>query len=159
LVAYGLFCWPLYVFSTAPGYHYLQPDEAEMKLAFQHAGQHVQECHKRTPEELQKLPPNMRKLTECSRERSPLTITLQLDGAMIAQRVFLPSGMHRDGMTFVYARFAIPAGSHRIAITMQDDVRHPDTLHQKAVEMTLVPGQVVMVGFNGETGGFWLSGS
>ena len=69
-----------------------QHDQALLKLSFTHAGQLVQECRRRTPEELAKLPPNMRAPLDCARERSPVTCELALDGQLLAQRI-APSGL------------------------------------------------------------------
>ncbi len=157
IVAYALFYMPVYYLSTSPGYHYLQPDQAELKLAFKHAGKHVQECHQRSEEELRKLPPNMRKKTDCSRERAPISIEIMLDQQVIAKRVFNPPGIHRDGTSFVYARFAIPSGEHQLAVNMQDRIEPAHAGYQKAAKIALRPGQVVVVGFDENKGGFQIA--
>ena len=69
-----------------PRYRHLAHDQALLKLSFTHAGQLVHECRRRTPEELAKLPPNMRAPLDCPRERSPVTVELALDGQLLAQR-------------------------------------------------------------------------
>ncbi|MEO5371964.1 MAG: hypothetical protein H7833_18000 [Magnetococcus sp. DMHC-1] len=89
-IAYGLFCLVIYYFSTSPAYHYLPPGHAELRLAFKHTAELREPCRKRTPEELLKLPPNMRKPMSCSRARSPIHIELAMDGKFLAQSTFPP---------------------------------------------------------------------
>lgn len=64
---YGAFIAVLGYFSTSPAYRHLPPDQALVKLSFTHAAQRKGECRTRTPEELAKLPPNMRIAQDCPR--------------------------------------------------------------------------------------------
>ncbi|MBF0125100.1 MAG: hypothetical protein HQL60_07175 [Magnetococcales bacterium] len=153
-IAYTAFCLPLYFLSDQPSYRYLQPHESEIKLAFKHAGVPVEECHKRTADELQKLPANMRAAMSCSRERSPITIDILLDGKNITTHTFRPPGVHKDGSTFVYGKFSVPSGSHRMDLQMEDNVRNPGVDHTFSRQVQLRPGQVFLIGFNREQGGF-----
>jgi hypothetical protein len=57
-------------FATLPKYRQIPDDVALIKLSISHLGD--RECRKRTPEELAKLPPNMRAPMECPRERSDI---------------------------------------------------------------------------------------
>ncbi|MBF0159818.1 MAG: hypothetical protein HQL58_09855 [Magnetococcales bacterium] len=153
-VAYGAFCLPIWFLSDQPPYRYLQPNESEIKLAFKHAGAPVEECHKRTPEELQKLPPNMRAALSCSRERSPITIDILMDDQVITSHTFRPPGIHKDGSTFVYGKFSVPSGLHRMKLKMEDNVRHAGVDHTLEKQVQLIPNQILLIGFNREEGGF-----
>jgi hypothetical protein len=152
-VLYALFAAAIGVFSTYPRYRHLPEDEALLKLSFSHPGQLKAECRKRTPEELAKLPPNMRNPMDCSRERSPVTVELALDGGVIAKRVVPPAGLSKDGPSTVYARFPVPAGEHRLTVKLNDSVREPDFNFTRDEQVRLVPGQIVVVDFNPEKGG------
>jgi hypothetical protein len=57
-------------FATSPKYRQIPDDVALIKLSISHLGD--RECRKRTPEELAKLPPNMRAPMDCPRERSDI---------------------------------------------------------------------------------------
>ncbi len=72
------------------------------------------------PEELAKLAPNMRTPLKCGRERSPVTIEVDLDGAQVYRHVAVPSGLSSDGASAVYQRLQVPAGEHRIAVRLKD---------------------------------------
>jgi hypothetical protein len=150
---YALFAATIGFFSSYPRYRHLPEDQALLKLSFSHPGQLKAECRKRTPEELAKLPPNMRSPMECSRERSPVRVELALDGSVIARRVVPPAGLSKDGPSTVYARFPLPAGEHRLTVKLNDSVREPDFNFTRDESVRLARGQIVVVDFNPEKGG------
>ncbi|MBF0340567.1 MAG: hypothetical protein HQL95_06325 [Magnetococcales bacterium] len=153
-IAYALFFGVLYYLSTAPAYHYLLPDQAEVKLAFKHTSQREKECHERTPEELQKLPPNMRKPQDCPRQRAPIYIELLLDDKFLATRTFIPPGLSHDMSSFIYAKFSLPAGRHKLTVRMRDRLR-ADGFDYIAEEMRdWIPGQGIQIGFDENKSGF-----
>ncbi|GAB0057393.1 hypothetical protein SIID45300_01720 [Candidatus Magnetaquicoccaceae bacterium FCR-1] len=122
-IAYACFFGVIFVLSTSPAYEYLKPGQAEVKLAFKHTSQREEPCQEITPEELQKLPPNMRKPKNCPRKRAPIYIELLLDDNFLATRTFIPPGVSQDMSTFVYAKFSLPAGEHKLTVRMRDSAR------------------------------------
>ena len=72
IVNYSIFMALIWYFSFSPSYVRLTPDQSMITLALSHAGKPVEECRRKSPEELAKLAPNMRVLEECPRERSPV---------------------------------------------------------------------------------------
>ncbi|WP_130470878.1 hypothetical protein [Candidatus Magnetaquicoccus inordinatus] len=144
---YAAFCGVIFYLSTSPRYQYLDVDKAEIMVAFKHPTKRKELCHERTAEELQKLPPNMRRQQDCPRERSPLVIRFSLDGTMVQHKEFRAPGIHRDGATFVYAKFFIPAGEHRFKVEMRDSMQegYDYTMEQP---ITFRPGQMLVVGFD-----------
>ena len=152
-VLYALFAAAIGFFSTYPRYRHLPEDQALLKLSFSHPGQLKAECRKRTPEELAKLPPNMRNPMDCTRERSPVTVELALDGGVIARRVVPPAGLSKDGPSTVYARFPVPAGEHRVTVRLNDSVRERGFNFTRDEQVRLAPGQIVVVDFSQEKGG------
>ncbi len=144
------------VFSGWPAYHPLPPGQALLKVSFIHHAQRVSECRPFTPEELAKLAPNMRTPMKCERERSPVTIEVDLDGATVYRHVAVPSGLSRDGASSVYQRLQVPAGQHRIAVRLKDKVGTAFT-HTREATVTLQPAQVLVIDFDAEKGGITLS--
>ena len=65
----------------------------------------------------------MRAPTNCPRERSPITVEVDVDGSRALRHVARPSGLSQDGASAVYQRLQVPAGAHRIAVRLKDDVR------------------------------------
>ena len=153
---YGLFALIIGYFSGSPPYRHLQPGEALIKLSFSHEGKLVYKCRQRTPEELAKLAPNMRAPLDCPRERSPVTVEIDLDRALVYRHVAQPSGLSKDGASTVYHRFAVPAGENRLAIRLKDDMHSADFDYHREQAVSLKPGQVLVIDFNQEAGGITL---
>ncbi|MBI5256347.1 MAG: hypothetical protein HY855_07610 [Burkholderiales bacterium] len=153
---YGAFALVIGVFSRWPVYHHLAPDQALLKLSFNHQGKPVSECVRASAEELAKLPPNMRAPMRCPRERSPITVELDVDGRSALRHVALPSGLSRDGASAVYHRMALGAGTHHIAVRLKDDVRGSGFGYTREATVTLKPAQILVIDFDPEKGGITL---
>lgn len=153
---YALFALIIGYFSSSPPYRHLPSDQALIKLSFSHQGRLIAECRQRTPEELAKLAPNMRAPLDCQRERSPVTVEIDLDGAPAYRHVARPSGLSKDGASTVYHRFAVPSGEHRIAIRLNDDTRAAGFNYRREEMVTLQPGRVLVIDFDAESGGIIL---
>ena len=156
-VLYALFALFIGVFSSWPRYEALPPGQALLKVSFIHHGQHVAPCRPYTTQELAKLPPNMRAPMKCERERSPVTIEVDLDGATVYRHVAMPSGLSRDGASSVYHSIAVPAGEHRIAVRLKDSASARTFTHTRDATLTLKPAQVLVIDFDQEKGGITLS--
>ncbi|MGL6112636.1 MAG: hypothetical protein ACRC2B_21285, partial [Rubrivivax sp.] len=89
-VLYALFALFIGVFSRWPTYHHLGPDQALIKLSFTHTGKPVGDCRPLSKDELAKLPPNMRSPVKCPRERSPVTVEVDIGGVPALRRVVAP---------------------------------------------------------------------
>ncbi len=153
LLLYGLFALFVAVFSHWPPYHHLQPGQALIKLSFTHVGKPVGDCRKPSADELAKLPIHMRPTTICPRERSPITVELDIDGVNRLQRSAEPGGLSKDGASAMYQRVLVQAGERRIAVRYSDDVRARATPYQREITVKLVPGQVLVIDFSAEKGG------
>lgn len=153
LAWFGLFAALIGFFSTAPSYRHLEPNQALLKVSIRHAGQILGECHVRSAEELGKLSPNMQALEDCPRERSPVTIEVELDGAIWYRDALQPSGLARDGAATVYRRFPVQAGTHRLTVRINDSAKLAGFNYQHSEVLQLRPAQVAVVDFNREQGG------
>lgn len=155
-VLYGLFALVIGVFSHAPTYRHLAPDMALIKLSLVHAGKPVGDCRVQTVEELAKLPPNMRAPTRCPRERSPVTVELDIDGQAAVRAVAPPSGLSRDGASALYRRLPVPAGERLIQVRLRDDQRSHTAAYSAERRLVLAPAQVLVIDFDAEKGGITL---
>ncbi|MBI5923350.1 MAG: hypothetical protein HY847_17085 [Betaproteobacteria bacterium] len=153
---YALFALIIGYFSSAPSYRHLAPELALIKLSVTHHGKRATECVQRTPEQLAQLPPNMRAPMQCQRERSPLTVELELDGKLVYRHVAQPSGLSKDGAASVYQRLPLLAGEHRYAVRLKDDLRSSGFDFTREGSINLRPGQVLVIDFNAEKGGITL---
>ena len=156
IVLYGLFALAIGVFSHWPSYRHLAPDRALIKLSLVHAGKPVGDCRQQTAEELAKLPPNMRAPTRCPRERSPVTVELDIDGAAAARIIAPPSGLSRDGASALYRRLPVAAGERLIQVRLRDDNRSQAFAYTAERRLTLAPAQVLVIDFDAERGGITL---
>ncbi len=151
LLLYALFAAFIGVFSSWPTYRHLAADKALIKLSFSHTGKPVSDCTTQTPEQLAKLPPNMRAPVRCPRERSPIVVELDVDGTPALRHAAKPSGLSKDGASSVYHRLEVDAGPHRVAVRLQDDVRGTGFAHVHEQTVLLRPAQVLIIDFDTAT--------
>lgn len=133
--------------TNSPAYQYFGPDEAMLKISVSHASQRKDACRKRTPEELAKLPPNMRVAQECSRERVPVLLELEFDGKTLLSKLQAPSGLSNDGSATFYHFDRIPAGRHTLALRMRDSARTEGFDYAEEHTIDIAPHDVVVVHF------------
>jgi hypothetical protein len=154
-VLYGAFAATLGILSTSPAFEPLPPGHALIRLSLNHAGQRKVACRTRTPEELAKLAPNMRAAEDCSRERAPVRVKVDLDGRSVADIVAQPAGLSRDGASVAYRRLPVPAGTHRVRVSLADDAAGTfDRVREEDVR--LEPGRVLVIDFEPGKGGIVL---
>ena len=151
-VNYAVFMALIWYFATAPSIRLLAEDEAMITIAFAHAGELREPCRKLSSEELAKLPPNMRKLEECPRERSPVVIEMLLDGELLYAESLDPPGLFDDGGVDVYYSRKIPAGKHHFQIKMNDSVRKQGFNHIFEQDININPAQILLVDFDNQKG-------
>ena len=156
MLLYALFALVIGLFSRWPVYHHLGSDQALIKLSFSHTGKPVGDCQVQSAAELAKLPPNMRAPVKCPRERSPVTVEVDVGGVTALRRTAVPAGLSRDGASAVYQRLVVPAGEQRIAVRLNDDARRAGFTHQREATLTLAPAQVLVIDFDAEKGGITL---
>lgn len=152
-VLYAVFALLIGVFSQWPPYRHLAADQALIKLSFSHHGQRVSACRQLGPEELARLPPNMRAPTQCPRERAPVVVELDIDGRRVVRRVAAPSGLSKDGASSVYHRVQVAAGEHRIAVRLKDSAAGNAFDHQRTGIVSLAPAHILVIDFDAEKGG------
>jgi len=148
-VAYALFAVLVGWLSVWPRFQLINEGQAMVSVSFSHAGQRIGECRRLTQQELDKLPPNMRKLEDCPRERLPVRVVFSSDDNMLYEAVLQPSGFWHDGESSVYRRLSLPAGKQRLFIGMIDSSRSKGFDYSLEQEIDLTPGQHLVVNFDG----------
>jgi hypothetical protein len=98
----------------------------------------------------------MRKQTLCSRERLPVLVELELDGALLYRENLLPGGLAGDGQAQTYRRFEVPAGRHELALRLRDSDRAEGFDYDATETIELAPQQSLAIDFRHELGGFVL---
>ena len=152
--AYAAFVALLAYFATAPAYSPGDPHAATIKLSFVHVGQRKGECRQRAPEEIARMPPNMRLALDCPRERLPLTVELELDGKLLVRRELVAAGLARDRAASTYQKFVVPPGRYRLMARLRDSARPGGFDYERSAEVELRPRQNFVVDFRAEAGGF-----
>jgi hypothetical protein len=150
ILLYSVFAIVIGVFSRWPSYQPLAADKAMLKLSFSHHGKPIAECRQASATELAKLPPNMRAPTVCPRQRSPVTVELDIDGKQSYRHTALPSGLSKDGASAVYHRLELGAGSHRIAVRINDDARMQGFQYVHESTVLLKPAQILVIDLSAE---------
>jgi hypothetical protein len=140
--------------SNRPAYRQIPDETGVLMLTFVHAADRRAECRRLTPEEIAKLPPNMRKMQDCPRERRPLYVELDVDGHSLYRHSLPPTGIAGDGPSRVYERFVLPAGRYDVAVRMRDTARTDGFDHDRRGSVALSPAQIVVIDFNATTGDF-----
>jgi coenzyme F420-reducing hydrogenase delta subunit len=147
-LAWGLFAVSAGLFTMWPPFSQLEPDKAIISLTFSHAGERLEECRKLSQEELNKLPPNMRKPMDCPRERYPVRVSFRVDNEVLYSQSLQPSGFWKDGESTVYNRIELPAGSHELFIGMSDSGRTEGFDFNGRTRVSLAEGQHLVIEFD-----------
>lgn len=155
-VLYGMFAAVIAVFSSWPTYDHLPDDHALIKLSFTHHAQRMHECEAVSAEELAKLAPNMRAPMRCPRERSPVTVEVDIDGNLAHRETASPSGLSGDGAASVYRRITVPAGAHHVSVRLRDSVRTEGFDFERSEIVNLGPAEILVIDFDAEQGGITL---
>lgn len=134
-------------------YRQIPPGHAVVTLTFVHNAGRRGECRRLTPQEIAKLPPNMRRVQDCPRERRPVYIELDVDGRPMYRASLPPTGIAGDGPSRVYRKFVLPAGGYEVAVRMRDTATDAFD-HEESRRITLAADQNFVIDFHSETGRF-----
>jgi len=154
ILAWVAFSAVVGLLSVWPRFEMVETEKAIVTVTFSHAAQRVGECRQLTQEELNKLPPNMRKPSDCPRERHPVRIELRADDHILYEDVLLPSGIWSDGKSNIYNRVEIDAGIHHLFVGMNDSGGDAGFDFENAANIDIAPGRNVVVRFDPESGQF-----
>jgi len=157
---YAAFGAALVLLSHLPRFAPVPQGAALLQVSIAHAGARLAPCRRLSPEELAARAPNMRAPEVCPRARSPVRVTVELDGRVLVDEILPPSGLARDGSSSLYRRIAIAAGERRLTVRVVDDLRHlpaPQHVFERRARVSLAPGQVLSIDFKPARGGIVFS--
>ncbi|RAU21217.1 hypothetical protein CU669_14820 [Paramagnetospirillum kuznetsovii] len=149
-IAYSAFAVMIAYFASSPPYQHHPQESALVRLSLTHAGQRVGDCKERSPDELAKLPPNMRAKQNCGRERNQVTLEMDIDGKTVYSQTAKPAGLSGDGRSRFYDSREVPAGRHVIRARMRDGGKPDGFDYDEQVEVELAPRQVFVIDFDEE---------
>jgi hypothetical protein len=146
---YGLFVAVVGLLSVWPRYELVGEQQAIISLSLTHAGKRIGECRTLSQEELDKLPPNMRKPADCPRERHSVRVTLRSGAAVLYEETIAPTGLWSDGKASIYRRVVVDAGPHELFIGMNDSGRESGYDYEMARRVDIAPGRNLTIQFDG----------
>ncbi|MBI5874840.1 MAG: hypothetical protein HZB81_03175 [Deltaproteobacteria bacterium] len=148
----------LIIFLSDAPYSYFSAQDSMLKIAFKRSGKRVQECNEEEfikqeaakYAEMQKtrqgVPMDVGKKAGCSRERFPVFIEMYVDGEKILTKDYPPIGIRKDGPSFVYDRFLIKPGKHKVFVKIKDG--GPDSpFFTMDKEMEFIQGKIMLLRF------------
>lgn len=139
--------------SNWPSYRNLPEGTGVLILSFSHGADRRASCRKATPEELAKMPPNMRRPEICPRDRPSIRVEFDIDGKRMYEAEVPPSGIAGDGPSRVHQRFMLPAGSYDVAIRMSERLEGDFTWVGERT-IWIEPGANRVIDFRSNAGGF-----
>lgn len=140
--------------SDWPTYGQIPQNSGVVMLTFVHGADRKGECRQLTPEEIAKLPPNMRRVQDCPRGRRAIYVELDVDGRSVYQASLPPTGIAGDGPSQVYQRFVLPAGQYDVAVRMRDTARADGFDHARRESVKLSSDQMLVIDYRPESGSF-----
>jgi len=151
-LSYGAFIVAIGFLSQRPAYTYVKSNEAVIKLSITQYGHHVGKCRKLTPAQLAALPAYQRLPVVCPRRRYPVRVTLRLDERLIYDRIREPAGLHHDGLSYIFARFTVPSGRHRVQVSVWDDGLRGGPDRNRSATVVLRSAQIFVIQYDSERG-------
>jgi hypothetical protein len=150
VLAWVVFSAVVGLLSVWPRYAMVEPGNAIVSMTFSHAAKRIGECRRLTQDELNKLPPNMRKPAECPRERHPVRIELRFGDNVLYSDVLPPSGIWSDGKANIYRRVVVASGTHDLFIGMNDSGGDGGFDYITEERMAIAPGRNIVIRFDTE---------
>jgi hypothetical protein len=141
-------------FADWPRYRQTPHDTGLVVLTFVHGASRDAECRRLSPQEIARLPPNMRRTHECPRGRRPIYVELNVRDKTVYRAFLPPTGLAGDGPSRVYRRFVLPVGEHNISVRMRDTARSQGFDHERSELIKLGPDQMFAIDFRPNGGGF-----
>jgi hypothetical protein len=87
-----------------------------VRLAWRARGERVQDCRRRTSEELAKLPVHMRQAEVCEGRVLPYRLSVALDDTQVVNRLVHGAGAREDRPLYVYQELAARPGTHHLTV-------------------------------------------
>ncbi|MCF6224698.1 MAG: hypothetical protein L3J22_00115 [Xanthomonadales bacterium] len=151
-LSYAAFVAVIWYFSSEPAFQHMPADKALVVVAFKHAGLPVEACRKMTQQELDLLSPNMRKVNDCTRQRSPIHLQLFMDGDILFDKIETPPGIYADGSVNIYYSRKVATGKHDFVIKIKDSVRADSYTYMHQHEQVLDTAQILVISFTRDKG-------
>ncbi len=111
---------------------------SELVVAFKHPGQASENCRELTEEEQASRPRHMRREQICDRTRASVRMRVQLDGELLLEAAYPPSGIWSDGNSVAVERIPVPPGEHRVTVEIGDSADPDEWTYVLEKQISLV---------------------
>lgn len=139
-----------FLFSDLP-YRTAHSPAPELVVSFNHSGA-ILEPRKLTQEELDQRLPHMRNQINVSRERAPVRLRVQVDGATMLDRSYQPKGFANDGPSIAVARLPLTPGRHEVRVELADSADPNQWTRQWSETVEFKENRARVVLFDGKNG-------
>lgn len=133
-------------------YGVIPPDDAELRLSLRSDRGYYEICVTRTPEELLKLPPQMRKPRQCERFILEYGLQVTIDGRRVLDDRLRPGGAFGDRPVVVDAHIPMEAGRRQVKLwfgplvtDVAAEASVPAAYSLPETTLTFRPGRAVLV--------------
>ncbi len=100
---------------------------------------------------------HMQALKHIAVERSPIEVTLLVDGKVLLKKKYDPRGLRKDASIYVYEEFLVEPGKHNIELRLVETA-HPERIRTFKFSGELKPATSLAITYNEEKGFFALGG-
>lgn len=90
--------------------------EAVLRLSWRTTGLRVEECRRRTEQELATLAEHMRTPEVCVGRGADYELRVNVDGAVVVRDTIVPSGARHDRPVYVFEDLALGPGRYRVEV-------------------------------------------
>ena len=154
LFAWGILLIPFLTFYplTVDRVDFYPKDKALFVLTFKYRSSPV----KRVERVYSKLK-HMKAVESIALERSPVELTLKVNGKEMLRKVYNPRGLRRDASIYIYEEFLLTPGYHTFHLVLKETA-HPEKVYTFELRRKLSPAMSLAVSFSEEKGFFDLGG-
>jgi quinol-cytochrome oxidoreductase complex cytochrome b subunit/coenzyme F420-reducing hydrogenase delta subunit len=133
------------LFSGGLSYSFYNKDESLLVVSLKYTASPLY-CRELKPEEMESLPPHMRSPVECTRERWPVLLRLDIDDEKRLDGEYQPSGLWSDGPAYVYEKFRVEPGLHTIRLTIKELNKPSEIIRSEPIDFQA--GRAVVLNYS-----------
>jgi hypothetical protein len=108
----------LLAYTSAMPLPYHRDDTARLRLSWSARPERIEVCRRLSAEEQARLAEHMRQRVVCEGSFATYTLRVDVGGAAVAEDVIRGAGLRNDRPMYLLREYRVPAGRHRIRVTL-----------------------------------------
>jgi hypothetical protein len=108
----------LLAYTSAMPLPYHRDDMARLRLSWSARPERIEVCRRLSAEEQERLAEHMRQRVVCEGSFATYTLRVDVGGAAVAEDVIRGAGLRNDRPMYLLREYSVPAGRHRIRVTL-----------------------------------------